>query len=172
MTQTEFDDRFPRLLEGYAASLVRSGRATNATAIAESRRQHDELLPAGLATERMLFLIARAADAADAPPVGWLWVGLPEPAEHDRPAWIYYVEVDAGQRGNGYGRTILSTIEPLLAERGVTRIGLNVFSDNPVARRLYESIGFAVTAQQMIKSIGPVAARDDIDPLAGRDSEL
>ncbi|MFY1694176.1 GNAT family N-acetyltransferase [Solwaraspora sp. WMMA2101] len=158
MTQAEYDVRIPALIAGYAGSLLRSGRATTATALAESRRQHAELLPDGLATERMLFLVARSAGADDAPPVGWIWVGLPGPAEPERPAWIYDIEVDAAQRGNGYGRALLAAVEPLLAARGVTRLGLNVFADNPVARRLYESAGYAVTAQQMVKPIGSTSA--------------
>ncbi|MFV2011337.1 MULTISPECIES: GNAT family N-acetyltransferase [unclassified Micromonospora] len=156
MTQAEYDVRIPALVAGYAGSLLRSGRATTATALTESRRQHAELLPDGLATERMLFLVARPADADDARPVGWIWVGLPDSAEPERPAWIYNIEVDAAHRGNGYGRAILAAVEPVLATRGVTRLGLNVFGDNLVARRLYESTGFTVTAQQMVKPIGSV----------------
>ncbi|MFV2085662.1 GNAT family N-acetyltransferase [Micromonospora sp. LOL_021] len=154
MTQNEYDVRIPALVAGYAGSLLRSGRATTATALAESRRQHAELLPDGLATERMLFLVARPAGAADARPVGWIWVGLPDSGDLERPAWIYNIEVDTAQRGNGYGRAILAAVEPVLAARGVTRLGLNVFGDNLVARRLYESTGFTVTAQQMVKPIG------------------
>ncbi|MFV2018645.1 GNAT family N-acetyltransferase [Micromonospora sp. LOL_023] len=160
MTQAEFDVRMPVLVERYAESLVRSGRTSAALALDESGRQHTNLLPAGLATDRMLFLAARPTDAADAPAVGWIWIGLPDPAEPDLPAWIYNIEVDADQRGNGYGRAILTAVEPLLAARGVLRLGLNVFADNPVARRLYESTGFAVTAQQMVKPIGFAAAPD------------
>lgn len=157
MTQAEYDLRMPVLMEGYAASLVQAGRATAATALAESRRQHAELLPAGLATERMLFLAAVPTGVLDSPPVGWIWVGLPDPAEPERPAWIYNIEVDPAHRGHGYGRALLAAVEPLLAAHGVTRLGLNVFADNPVARRLYETTGFAVTAQQMVKPIGSAA---------------
>ncbi|MFY1632086.1 GNAT family N-acetyltransferase [Solwaraspora sp. WMMB335] len=159
MTQPEYDIRIPALVATYAGNLLRSGRTTSATALAESRRQHAELLPDGLATGRMLFLVARPAGADDAPPIGWIWVGLPDPAEPQRPAWIYNIEVDPAHRGNGYGRAVLAAVEPVLTAQGVTRLGLNVFADNTVARRLYESTGFAVTAQQMVKPIGPAAAR-------------
>ncbi|WFE24622.1 GNAT family N-acetyltransferase [Solwaraspora sp. WMMD937] len=154
MTQSEYDVRIPALVAGYAGDLLRSGRATTETALTESRRQHAELVPDGLATERMLFLVVRQTGTDDARPVGWIWVGLPDPAEPERPAWIYNIEVDTAHRGTGYGRAILAAVEPVLAARGVTRLGLNVFGDNLAARRLYESTGFTVTAQQMVKPIG------------------
>jgi len=68
-------------------------------------------------------------------------------------AWVYNVEVDATERGKGYGRAILLAAEEELVRRGVTRLALNVFADNTVALRLYEDLGFRTTAQQMIKQL-------------------
>ena len=38
--------------------------------------------------------------------------------------------------------------------RGMTAIGLNVHGQNMIARSLYDSLGYAVTAQQMKKPLG------------------
>jgi ribosomal protein S18 acetylase RimI-like enzyme len=37
--------------------------------------------------------------------------------------------------------------------RNFTRAGLNVFGDNAVARRLYESLGYHETARQLYKDL-------------------
>ncbi len=79
------------------------------------------------------------------------WVALSEPP---RPgAWIYAIEVDAAVRGKGYGRALLAALEDRVREHGVATIGLNVFGENHVARRLYESAGYETTSLQMRKTV-------------------
>jgi ribosomal protein S18 acetylase RimI-like enzyme len=48
----------------------------------------------------------------------------------------------------------MRALEGEARSRGYTRAGLNVYADNHVARRLYESIGYAETARQLHKSLG------------------
>jgi ribosomal protein S18 acetylase RimI-like enzyme len=110
-----------------------------------------ELLPHGAATDGMLLYIAEADGAA----VGWIWISLPTAPERPDTAWIYNVEIDAQHRGKGYGRAVMRAAEEELARLGVPRLGLNVFGFNTVARRLYESLGFQVTSQQMTKPVTP-----------------
>lgn len=40
-----------------------------------------------------------------------------------------------------------------LVDRGVSRLGLNVFGANKTAVRLYERLGYQVIAQQMTKPL-------------------
>jgi len=68
-------------------------------------------------------------------------------------AWLYDIEIAPEQRGKGYGRGLLAALERQLASLRVESLGLNVFADNPVARRLYESSGYDVTTQNMTKTL-------------------
>ncbi|NLB46191.1 MAG: ribosomal protein S18-alanine N-acetyltransferase [Microbacteriaceae bacterium] len=56
---------------------------------------------------------------------------------------IQTIAVDAGARGKGYGRTLMNELLDEATRRDVRQVFLEVRADNPVARRLYESLGFA-----------------------------
>jgi len=66
-------------------------------------------------------------------------------------AWVNNVEVDEEFRGHGYGRRAMMLAEREAAARGMSSVGLNVHGQNAVARGLYDSLGYQVTAQQMKK---------------------
>ena len=63
------------------------------------------------------------------------------------------IMIEPRYRGRGYGRGIIEAVEHELIIRGVDRLGLNVFGHNTVALRLYESMGFSMTSQQMAKTL-------------------
>jgi ribosomal protein S18 acetylase RimI-like enzyme len=149
MTGDELAARTAALTEDYALDLHRSRGLPLDLARLESRRQTAELLPDGVATDGMLMFVAEADGAA----VGWIWISLPSSPERPDTAWIYEVQIDAGHRRNGYGGAVMRAAESELARRGVTRLALNVFGDNTAAIRLYESLGFRTTSQQMAKSV-------------------
>jgi ribosomal protein S18 acetylase RimI-like enzyme len=56
----------------------------------------------------------------------------------------------------------------------VPGLGLNVFGDNATARRLYERLGYQVTAQQYARSLTEVPASEGIDlvPMADFDNRI
>src|SRR5436309_274134 len=90
--------------------------------------------------------------------VGWLLVagaaGRLSSTDNGRDAgWVYEMLVDAGERNKGYGRAIMRAAEEEVIRRGVTRMALNVFTGNTAAFQLYESLGYRVAAQQMVKRI-------------------
>jgi ribosomal protein S18 acetylase RimI-like enzyme len=150
MTAEELAMRSDHVVDGFADSLVTASEMPLDEARAEAARRTDELLPRGVRTEGMLLWTAEAAGRA----VGWIWVSLPR---RNRPgtAWVYMVEVDADQRGKGYGRAIMLAAEAELIKLGIPKLGLNVFGHNTNAIRLYESLGFEVTEQQMAKPLRP-----------------
>ena len=83
--------------------------------------------------------------------VGVLWFG---PSTDDPAmAWIYDITVDEDRRRQGWGRAIMRSFEDEARARGFARAGLNVYGDNHVARRLYESLGYAETARQLHKEL-------------------
>jgi ribosomal protein S18 acetylase RimI-like enzyme len=102
----------------------------------------------------MLLLMAENGEGEQ---VGNVWIALDRPRRGA--AWLYYIEVSPGQRGKGYGRTLLNAAEEAAAQHGITAMGLNVFGTNAVARRLYESSGYQVASLVMQKPLGAAASQ-------------
>jgi ribosomal protein S18 acetylase RimI-like enzyme len=146
MTQSEFEQYFTRAVPEYAASKVTAGIHSAQDAERLAREEIEGLVPEGLATPGQLLFTAVDGGTA----VGILWLALP--AQGRPQAWIYDIEVDEVHRGRGYGRAIMLAAERELAARGMHELGLNVFGYNTAAIRLYESLGYEVTAQQMSKT--------------------
>jgi len=147
-TDAEFDAWRARIVLAYAAEKVEAGDWTAEEAPSLAASQTDSLLPMGTRTPGML---VRAAETPDGELVGMVWVAL----DRDRPgaAWIYYIEVRSEHRGQGYGRALLRAAEQYSARHGATEMGLNVFGPNAVARSLYESSGYEITAVNMRKRL-------------------
>jgi ribosomal protein S18 acetylase RimI-like enzyme len=145
------DAEWAALRETEEAEYARELARTFDTPVDEQReaaaRAFTDPLPQGLATPNH-YLWSLADD--DGPALGALWVRV-EP-EHRR-AFIFDIVVDPAQRGQGYGSRMLAMLEDELRTRGVRRIGLNVFADNPGAIRLYARHGYVVTNQTMQKTI-------------------
>jgi ribosomal protein S18 acetylase RimI-like enzyme len=156
MTDDEFVTYRDRLVREYAQEHVLAGNWTAEEAEAKSAAQVDELLPEGLATPGTLLRIAETAAGDGAGRrVGLLWLALHQlPDGTPGQAWIYDIEVDADQRGQGYGRALLAEAEEELRRHGAPAVGLNVFGRNEVALGLYASSGYQVTSQQMRKELG------------------
>jgi len=94
-------------------------------------------------------MIAEEVDAGGR--VGVLWFG---PSTDDEAmAWIYDITIDPDKRGQGWGRAVMRAFESEARARGYARAGLNVYADNHVARRLYESMGYLETARQLHKEL-------------------
>jgi len=55
---------------------------------------------------------------------------------------VYYLAVDPGQQGRGFGRAIMNTAEDWLKARGVWKLNLLVRGDNLAARGFYEALGY------------------------------
>lgn len=133
----------------YQSQIMRSG-ASREVAVAKTEADFAALLPDGLATPGHLFLSATDGSEGE---VGVLWLAVPPvPAEPDS-AWIYDVFVEERHRSQGYGRALMLAAEDECRSRGLTSLGLNVFGGNDAAIRLYHSLGYAVTAQQMRKDV-------------------
>jgi len=113
-------------------------RITNATS--------EQLFPGGVPAEgQFVFLVTE-----DATPVGSVWLG----AGQDGPPDVWFlssIEIDAAARGRGLGRQAIRLAEEFARRRGATKLELNVFGNNSVARRLYESLGYRISTIQMSK---------------------
>jgi ribosomal protein S18 acetylase RimI-like enzyme len=149
LTREEFDAWLPRQMAGYAALIASSGAMPVQAAQAKAERDTARNLSRGFATPGQLVFRVMAGEAG----VGWLWLGIPGPDPDPLMAWVYEIEIEAGFRGRGYGRTAMRLAEDEVRSRGMTSLGLNVHGQNTVARSLYESLGYEVTAQQMKKPL-------------------
>ena len=149
MLADEFDAYLEWAIDDYAAELERNGKAVGDAALEASRSSFASLLAEGVETPGHALLTAE--DPSDGERVGVLWFG---PSTDDPTmAWIYDITVDEDERGKGWGRAIMHAFEAEARARGFARAGLNVYGDNHVARRLYESLGYVETARQLHKEL-------------------
>ncbi|MGC8498747.1 MAG: GNAT family N-acetyltransferase [Acidimicrobiales bacterium] len=84
--------------------------------------------------------------------VGGLWVA--RRGDDDSREWfIYNIEVAHSHRGRGLGRAAMLAAEDYVRSHGGTKLNLNVFGPNAIARRLYESLDYRTIAIGMSKDL-------------------
>ncbi|OIJ86859.1 GNAT family N-acetyltransferase [Streptomyces sp. MUSC 14] len=143
MTEGEFAAWQEPERERYARTWSERG-VPEAVARDKARRDHEQLLPHGLATDGMRFSVLEHEGAR----VGMLWLALT-----DDGAFVYGVETEAAHRGRGHGRTLMLVAERQAIEAGRPVLGLNVFAGNTPAERLYESLGYETTSSALAKPL-------------------
>ncbi len=153
------DDDFAAWLEqsivGYAEEKVAAGNWPAEGAAERSRKEFDELLPAGKESpDNRIWSLHDPEIGAN---VGVLWLAVVGPAAQ-RKAFIYDFVVFEAYRRRGYGAQALRAIEPEVLALGVDRIGLHVFGHNHGARALYEQAGYEVTNVNMERRLGGAGA--------------
>jgi ribosomal protein S18 acetylase RimI-like enzyme len=149
MTPAEFESLIDTASAAFLAEMVATGQLRLEDVPAEARRRREQIMPNGLETEHMLLFIGEV----DGEAIGWMWLALPGAPHHAETAWVYNVEIDEAQRGKGYGKAMMLAAERELVQRGVTKLGLNVFGSNKSAIGLYERLGYEVISQQMTKPL-------------------
>jgi GNAT superfamily N-acetyltransferase len=149
MTRAEFDEWLPRQVAGYAALIAASGALPAQAAREKAERDTARYFGNGGATPGQLVFRIMAGEIG----VGWLWLSVPGPDPDPLMAWVFEIEIEAPFRGRGYGRTAMERAEEEARAHGMTSLGLNVHGQNMVARSLYESLGYEVTAMQLKKPV-------------------
>ena len=149
LTDEETSEFIAWQLEHYVEERVRSGeRPDSARWIASE--QSRVLFPEGVPADgHLLFRVLDDEGTA----VGMLWIGPQQPARQPDVFWVFYVQVEEGHRGEGYGRLAMELAETEARSRGASELGLNVFGHNQVARHLYESMGYTATSINMKKTL-------------------
>ncbi|HUZ19476.1 MAG TPA: N-acetyltransferase [Acidimicrobiales bacterium] len=130
----------------YVEARVESGE-TRAVAEAVASRQLAELTRAGTPIPGHVF----AELVVDGEVAGALWLAPRD--ETGEVWWVYDVEVDEHRRGQGLGRAAMLLAEDVVRGRGGRELGLNVFAKNTLARRLYDSLGYAAVSTTMHKRL-------------------
>ncbi|MEQ3551700.1 GNAT family N-acetyltransferase [Pseudonocardia nematodicida] len=121
------------------------------TARAKVRDDLERLLPEGPDTpgHRLLGIEDELGDV-----VGQVWLALTDPRTGSTEvAWLYQIRIEEPFRRRGYARAALRAVEGLARDAGAQQLGLNVFGANTAAIALYESCGYAVTTQQMARTL-------------------
>ncbi len=147
MSTSEFESWLPGELEAYRIELVDSGQEI---VVAEQNVEatKNALFPEGKPAVGQHFMNVLDQDVA----VGTIWLG--EPQIEASGAWVLYqIMIDEKFRGKGYGRRTMEEAEIWVRSRGGTRLNLNVFGHNIVARSLYDSLGFRTQATRMFKDL-------------------
>jgi ribosomal protein S18 acetylase RimI-like enzyme len=148
MTGPEFDVWWELAIQRHAEQVSRATAKPLAAAVDESRALLPKVLTAGLDTEGMRLFVVVDESGAD---VGWLWIGA-APGDPDA-GFVWDIIIDEVFRGRGYGRAAMVAAEQHFAALGKTRITLQVYGGNVVARTLYESLGYAEIMTTMSKPL-------------------
>lgn len=146
-TKGELDAWFPTMWEEYYRDVLASGQS-EAAAAKNVKDNQERLYPGGeLASDQHIMNVLDGGVA-----VGTLWLGEPR-LEGTHDWFIYDIVIDEHLRGQGYGRRTMEAAQEWVRARGATRLSLNVFGPNEVARGLYDSLGFTVMATTMFKEL-------------------
>ena len=88
----------------------------------------DRLFPGGVPAQgQFVFLVTE-----DGLPVGSVWIGAGDGAPD---VWfLWSIEIDVAARGHGLGRHAVRLAEDFARKGGATKLELNVFGNNSVAR--------------------------------------
>ena len=150
MTETEYQAYLEFDMQRYAEENVKAGNWHPSEALEKSRKEHQRLLPDGLATKsQYLFSIE---DEKTGSKVGEIWFAV----DYKRPqpsAFVYDFMIHEEFRRRGYGTQALQALEEKVKELGVNKISLHVFGHNHAARALYEKMGYETTGTYMSKKL-------------------
>ena len=153
MTEPEFAAWLAQAIPAYAADKVASGQRSLQDSLALSAKEHDELLPQGLATpDNHLFMIVDANNVA----VGMLWFAV-QPKFEARVAYVYDIEVLPERRREGHAHRAFVALEDEARKLSLSGIALHVFGHNQAARALYASLGFEPTNISLFKTVAATA---------------
>ncbi len=132
-----------RIWDSYREELIRAGSSETA-ADEDIERNKKETFPDGkLAPGNIVFEIMHDGQA-----VGYVWLAV-----RDGEWFIYDIEINENQRGQGLGRATMRAIEEYVRASGGKKIGLSVFGFNTVAQKLYLSEGYEITRLSMSKTL-------------------
>lgn len=143
MTAADFEAYVEASARAFAVESPRLRHLAADAALAASRGEMRELLPAGLATAGQLLWSIFDGDTR----VGYLHLGVDE--RDPCAMYIWDLEIAAAYRRRGFARAALQLAMAHVKGLGIQRLGLNVFADNTSAVALYAALGFSVTQSQM-----------------------
>jgi ribosomal protein S18 acetylase RimI-like enzyme len=135
------EDEFPAYVaaakEQYAADMVENAGFSRTAAELKAESDFAVLFPDGFATDGIFLRIVED----DGERVGHVLYAQRE--QFGRPAaFLYEILIDEDCRGRGLGRRAMGLFEDEVRAHGLSRVELNVFGGNAVARSLYRTLGY------------------------------
>lgn len=147
MVGAEIDKFIAASFEGYVAQRVASGEDL-AVATSAADEQMAVMFPeGGPGPGHLLYRLEEEGRA-----VGSLWIGPAAPTQ-PRSYWVWDILIEEAHRGRGLGRAAMLLAEGQARSAGAVELGLTVFGDNIVARRLYERLEYTTVALRMSKRL-------------------
>ena len=147
MDASRLAEWLPLMWESYRQDLISAGESAKS---ADKNVEHHK---------RLLFDEGRPAAGQhildvfdDDERVGVLWLSQ-QNGGTSAEWYVYDVVVEPDHRGEGYGRATMQAGEDFARRHGGQSLALNVFGNNTVARRLYESMDYQIVSQSMKKSL-------------------
>ncbi len=139
----------PGMWADYRASIVAAGYTEEAADANVARNRAALTSGDGLAPGNHVFDVL-----VDGRAVGVVWIGRPSgDGDGAGEYYVYDVVVAEAERGRGHGRLAMELVEAWVRAAGGTRVGLNVWGNNAVARSLYGSLGYRELAVSMAKDL-------------------
>lgn len=142
LSNKEFNCFYEDFIIEYADVMIKANMFQNRQeAINTAEIQMIAFFPKGLATKgQHLFKLKK--DDLD---LGILWYSETEVTnKHGITAWLCYIYIKPDLRRRGYAKAAIKKMEDHLKILGIQSVGLNIFSYNSSAKKLYESIGYEV----------------------------
>ena len=148
-TESEYAAWMAEAIPGFAADKVASGQWSQAESLELARKEHEALLPQGLATAGNHFLAILDQDAAV---VGTLWFASKSRGD-ERIAYVYDIGIAPGRQREGHAYHAFRALEEEVRKMGLAGIALHVFGHNAAAQALYAKLGFRPTNISLYKPV-------------------
>jgi len=150
MTVSEYAAWLEESIPAYAEDKVASGQWSKETALEQSRKENDELLPQGIDTPDNHFytIVDEQLDA-----VGMLWFAV-QTKFGSRIAYVFDVGISQERQRQGHALRAFTALEAEVRRLGLAGIALHVFGHNSGARALYAKLGFHPTNISLFKTLG------------------
>jgi RimJ/RimL family protein N-acetyltransferase len=151
MTDTQFASYVEATCADYARTSPHYRDRPLPEALAEVRESFENRLPRGRSTPGSHFLAVILTDESGEHQVGHFEIG--ETPTGSKKVYIWSVAIDPEVRGRGLGKAAVRLALEYLRAQGYAKVGLNVFADNAVARKIYDDAGFVTTQMNMEKKL-------------------
>jgi diamine N-acetyltransferase len=91
-------------------------------------------------------------------PIGYVWMTLRDSAETpfkktSRSLYIHQISIEKNSSNKGAGSKVIAYIEQLGKELGATKLELDYWIDNTIARNFYKKAGFVVNREVVHKEL-------------------
>lgn len=150
MDEADFRAFVARAIPRRASKWVERGIWSQERSLEASQQAYSRLLPNGKDTPGNHFL--KVIDASDGAAIGEVWYTNEEEGGRLQ-FWVEWIQIDPDRRRKGHATEVLQRLEEMASGLGATRIGLDVWTDNPGAMALYSKLGYRTARASMMKPL-------------------